>query len=164
MGRRFHNPTWHQSSTSQAHPLARAALLALGLTDGTGRPFPFTLVRALYILSLLLALVLGLLALASFALSLSVREVRSEQISKTRDGWLLQLNIANRQDEEKVYRIDLLIDGKLYSEVATVAANDVLTHFRRIRQEDVSSGEFTVAVYKDGDPEPVTQTVYYLKD
>ena len=89
-------------------------------------------------------------------------QVSSESLLKTHDGWVLQFDIINQASQAASYKIYLSVDGKPYQDTCQINPGGVYTYIHQILSSDVTSGEVSVKITKEGEDTPFEQGIYYL--
>ena len=89
-------------------------------------------------------------------------QVSSESLLKTPDGWILQFNIINQASEAASYTIYVSVDGKPYQDSCQIYPGGVYTYIHQISSSDVTGGEVSVKITREGEDTPFEQGTYYL--
>ncbi len=121
--------------------------------------------KVIYILSLI---ILGLLLISvffqPFAASKEYSTVQKEQLLKTDDGWIIQFDLVNREDNDVGYLIRCLAgENASYQEPVLVPAGGIYTYSRHIRADKVAAERLKMTILRGGEKLPFEETTYYLK-
>ena len=121
----------------------------------------------LRILMAVALVILGVLLTRVFVWPLMINDPQYSQVSrerllKTPDGWTLQFNITNNQNEAASYNICVIVDGKPYQDNFQISPGGVFTYLQHILSKDVTSGEVSVTITQEGEDAPFEQGTYYL--
>jgi len=120
--------------------------------------------RLIYIASLV---ILGVLVVFTVFRPLASGEEYSEvqraQLLEREDQWIIQFDIFNREGEDINYTIEVLSDGKLYTESVLIRDGRTFTYIHHFYPERLTSNEVSFAVYKEGEATPIEQTTYFLR-
>ncbi|GAH73090.1 unnamed protein product, partial [marine sediment metagenome] len=76
---------------------------------------------------------------------------------------IVEFDIINHEGEDKNYTINVLIDGKQYTENVLIPDGRMFTYIHHIYPDSVTEGDVSFAVYKEGEAAPFEQATYYLK-
>lgn len=90
-------------------------------------------------------------------------EVSRESLLQTNQEWILQFDIVNHEGKDMRYIIDISVDGKLYRESCLINSGGLFTYIRQIRSSELTSGEVSIMIRKEGEDTPFEQKTYYLK-
>jgi len=118
-----------------------------------------------YIFSLLF---LGVLAVLVFFRPLATGKeyssVQKEQLLKTRDGFIIQFELVNREKKDTRYRLNFTVDGGTpYEEFVLVPAGGVYTCTHHVEAKRVTAGRVEMTIYRDREAIPLEKATYYLK-
>ena len=121
-------------------------------------------IRIFYIFSLvLIGVLIGFTVFKPMATGGEYSEVFREQLLQTEDGWIIQLDIVNRNDKDITYSIKFVTDGKPYTDRVLIRSGKMTTWIEHITPDELSDGVVTFAVYEEGEDTPFEKTTYYLK-
>ncbi len=119
--------------------------------------------RIVYIISLLL---LGALVVFTvfrpMATGEKYSEVGREHLLQTEDEYIVEFDIMNREGEDKRYTINALINGKLQSKVFLIRDGSIFTYIHHIYPDQLTGGDVSFTIYKEGEDSPFEQITYYL--
>ena len=119
--------------------------------------------RIIYIVSLvILAVLIGFTVLRPLATGGEYSEVSKEQLLQMENECIIQLDIKNHEGEDKNYTINVLIDGKLYSEDVLIPDGRIFSYIQHIYRDRMIEGNVTFTIYKEGEPTPIEQITYYI--
>ena len=92
-------------------------------------------------------------------------EVFTENLLETRNGWILQYDIMNREGEDQKYTINVSIDGKIDALDVSIRDKKRFTYIKHISPSMFTSetGEVSITICKNGDATPFEQGTWYLK-
>ena len=118
------------------------------------------------VIFVILLLILGGLVAGLFLLPFAGKEtsysvVQQEGVLRTANGWVVQFDIVNSEDQDKNYTVNLLVDDRPSAITALVRAGGIFTYIRSIDRSQVTGGKVTLSVYKDN--LPVREATYYLQ-
>jgi len=121
--------------------------------------------KVIYILSLA---VLGVLLILTFfqprATGREYSTVQKEQVIKTKNGWDIQFELVNVQEENNTYEINEMLDtGVSYRGSVTIPGGGAYVFTHHIFSEDVVDGKVNYLIYRNNIPDPVEKLTYYLK-
>lgn len=121
--------------------------------------------RPLYIGSLV---VLGVLLALTFFRPMAgggehYSEVQRAQLLEREGEWIVEFDIINREGKDMSYIIEVIADGERYTETVLVRDKGMFTYIHHFYPERLTSNEVSVAVYKEGEINPVEQTTYFLE-
>ena len=122
-----------------------------------------TRLRIIYIASLI---ILGVLLVFTMPLMTSgekFSEVQRVQLLEAEDRWIVQFDIINKEGKDTNYTINVSIDGKLYTDKVLITDGGAFSYIYDIYADELTEGEVTFAVYKEGESEPIERITYYLK-
>ena len=118
--------------------------------------------KAIYVASLI---ILGiLLALTSYRLvtpKVEYSEVQRGQLLEREDETIIQLDIINHEGRDTNYTIKISIDGKNYTDNVLIRKERKFTYVCHVYQPKRVK-EVTIAIYKEGEPEPIEEATYQL--
>lgn len=119
--------------------------------------------RIVYIISLLL---LGALVVFTvfrpMATGEKYSEVGREHLLQTEDEYIVEFDIMNHEGEDKRYTINTLINGKLQSKVFLIRDDRKFTYIYHIYPDQLTGGDVSFTIYKEGEDSPFEQITYYL--
>ena len=118
--------------------------------------------RIFYIVSLVILGVLVFNLLRPMATGGNYSEVSREHLLRTEDKYIVEFNIMNHEGEDKSYTINVLIDGKLYSEDVLILDGKLFTYSHHIYPDRITEGNVRFAIYKEGEAVPFEEITYYL--
>jgi len=112
--------------------------------------------------------ILGVLLAGIFLLPIAGGEpkysvVQRESLLQTRNGWIIQFDIVNQEDQDKDYTVNLSVDGKQSTITVSIRARGVFTYIRHIYKDQVTKGEVSFTIYKGGEASYVKKATYYLQ-
>jgi len=112
--------------------------------------------------------ILGVLLAGIFLLPIAGGEpkysvVQRESLLQTRNGWIIQFDIVNQEDQDKDYTVNLSVDGKQSTITVSIRARGVFTYIRHIYKDQVTKGEVSFTIYKGGEAPYVKKATYYLQ-
>jgi hypothetical protein len=121
--------------------------------------------KVIYILSLA---VLGVLLILTFfqprATGKEYSTVQKEQVIKTKNGWDIQFELVNVQEENNTYEINEMLDtGVSYRGSVTIPGGGAYVFTHHIYSDDVVEGKVNYLIYKNNELEPVEKLTYFLK-
>ncbi len=120
--------------------------------------------RIIYILALvLLGVILVFTVFRPMTTGEEFSEVSRESIIQSDDQWIIQLDIINHEGEEQNYTINIWVDGKPSTESFAVEEGKMFTYIRHIYKDQITKGEVSFTVYREGEGSPIKQVSYYLK-
>lgn len=90
-------------------------------------------------------------------------EVQRESLLRTEDGWIVQFDILNQEGADRRYNIEVVADGRLYKESCLIPSEGLFTYIHQIRSDQLTSGQVTFGISKEGEVTPFEQMTYYLK-
>ncbi|MFC1995389.1 hypothetical protein ACFLVM_00715 [Chloroflexota bacterium] len=90
-------------------------------------------------------------------------EVLKDQLLQAEDEWILQFTLFNHEGEPQKYAINILVDGKQYTDDFLILDNRQYIYIGHIPRDTVSNDNVRVAIYKEGEYVPFKQGTYYLK-
>ena len=121
--------------------------------------------RIFYILSLV---ILGLLLVSTvfrpMATSGGYSEVSREQLLQAEDEWIVQFDIINREGKDQRYTIGVSVDvDKPYKENVLIPDGRMFTYIHHIYKHQITEGEVSFVLYKEGEDTPFEEITYYLE-
>ena len=120
--------------------------------------------RVIYVASMV-ALV-GLLALTVVrptVLGRGSTEVLRQQLQQTDDEWVMQFDLSNQEGRQVTYRIEVSVLGQSYADKVSLADGQGYTYRHHVAKAGVDQAEARVAVYREGESSPTSQTSYLLR-
>lgn len=122
-------------------------------------------IRVIYLLSLV---ALGVLFVMAFFMPLATGKeystVQKEQVIKKREGWVIQFELVNVQEENSAYEIhEMLGTGASYRGSVIIPGGGAYVFTHHIFSEDVVDGKVNYLIYRNNIPDPVEKLTYYLK-
>jgi len=119
--------------------------------------------RIVYIASLvILAVLIGFTVLRPLATGGEYSEVSKEQLLQTENEYIIQLDIKNHEGEDKNYTINVLIDGKSYSEDVLIPDGRIFTYIQHVYRGRIIEGNVTFTIYKEGEDTPLEELTYHI--
>jgi len=111
--------------------------------------------------------ILGVLLAGIFLLPIAGGEpkysvVQRESLLQTDNGWIVQFDIVNHEEQDKDYTVNLSVDGKQSTITVSIRARGVFTYIRHIYKDQVTKGEVSFTIYKGGEAPYVKKATYYL--
>lgn len=120
--------------------------------------------RIFFVMSLvILAVLIVFTVFRPMATGGKYSEVSRESLLQTNQEWILQFDIVNHEGKDMRYIIDISVDGKLYRESCLINSGGLFTYIRQIRSSELTSGEVSIMIRKEGEDTPFEQKTYYLK-
>ena len=120
--------------------------------------------RIIYIASLV---ILGVLVVFTvfrpMATGGEYSEVQGTQLLEREDQWIVEFDIINREGKDTSYIIEVLSDGKLYTESVLLRDGKMFTYIHHFYPDGLTDNEVRFTVYKDGEATPVEQATYFLR-
>jgi len=90
--------------------------------------------------------------------------VQKEQVIKMKDGWVVEFEMVNVQEENNTYEIhEMLGNGESYQGSVTIPGGGTYVFTHHIYTEDVVGGKVNYTIFKNNEPEPVEKLTYYLR-
>jgi hypothetical protein len=87
-----------------------------------------------------------------------------ESVIQEEDEWVIQINLINREGEVTDYTIEWSTGGEIYnSKSVTVKNGRIFTNIHHVYPETVREGEIHLTIYKEGEPTPFEQAIYYVR-
>ena len=122
-------------------------------------------IRVIYLLSLV---ALGVLFVMTFFMPLATGKeystVQKEQVIKKREGWVIQFELVNVQEENSAYEIhEMLGTGTSFRGSVIIPGGGAYVFTHHIFSEDVVDGKVNYLIYRNNIPDPVEKLTYYLK-
>lgn len=120
--------------------------------------------RIAYIASLvILAVLIGLTMLRPLTTKSKYSEVSRQQLLQTETEYIIQFDIMNHEGKERKYTINVLLDGKSYSEDILIPNGRIFTYVQHVYRDRVTEDNVRFAIYKEGAATPFEEITYYLK-
>ena len=119
--------------------------------------------RLIFIISLVILAVVLMATLLNLPGGEDYPESRRAQLIQAEDGWILQYDIVNNQQQDIAYTIEINIDDTTYTDGTLVRAGKAYTYIHHIYPQQVGEGEITFTLYQAGQAEPVDRITYYLQ-
>jgi len=120
--------------------------------------------RAFYIISLMiLGILLVLTVFRPMASGSEYSVVQRAQLLEREDQWIIEFDIINREGEDMSYTIEVLADGKVYTEGVLIREGGIFTYIHHFYPDRLTNNEVSFAVYKEGESTPVEQATYFLR-
>lgn len=88
---------------------------------------------------------------------------KKSQIIRSQNEWILQYEIANNEQRDVSYNIQVTVDGTVYRDSAAVKPGKTYTYVYHINPSQLKQGKVDFAVYREGEVTPVEQATYYLE-
>ncbi len=121
--------------------------------------------RVFFIFSLIL---LGVLLAASVIKLMGTgkrySDVQKAQLLRSADEWIIQFDIINRESRAISYTIDVTVDGHLSTVTISIPEGQSFPYIKRIRQDILTGGIVSLAIYKEGQSDPVENIIYHLAE
>ncbi len=116
----------------------------------------------------ILLVILGVLLVGILSWSVAGGEqkysvVQRESLLQTRNGWIVQFDIMNHEDQDKNYTVNLTVDGLPSTITVSVRARGVFTYIKHIYKDQVTKGEVSFAIYKGDEVSCVKEATYHLQ-
>ena len=123
-------------------------------------------ISIVYSVSLLILGTLSVLVLfRPFATGKEFATVQKEQLLKTKDGWVIQFDLVNQEEECTRYKIRVVVDeGRPYEEIVLVRGGGIFTYVHHIKEGGVTAGIVKITIFTENDTTPIEETTYYLKN
>ncbi len=118
--------------------------------------------RLVFLLSLFILAGVFIATLYLVPSGTSYPESRRAQIIDAGDEWILQYDIDNNGERDINYTIQVTIDGVVYTDSTLVKPGKTYSYIHHIYPEQLAEGKVTVALYEEGQVEPVDQATYYI--
>ena len=90
-------------------------------------------------------------------------EVQRAQLLEREDQWIIEFDIINQEGEDASYTINVLTDGKLYTESVLIRDGGMFTYIHHFYPDSLTNNEVSFAVYKEGGSTPIEQATYFLR-
>ena len=120
--------------------------------------------KIFYIISLvILSVLVVVIVFQPLGKSSGSSEVQREQLLQTENEWIIQVDILNREGKRQDYMIKVLNDDKEYTEDVSIGDGRIFSFIHHIQREETGGSDINLAVYTQGDDEPIEQIVYHLK-
>ena len=120
--------------------------------------------RIIYIVSLvMLAVLVVFTVFQPMATGGKYSEVQKEQLLQTESEWIIQFIITNHEGRDQNYTINALVGEKSYTQSILIRDGRRFSYIQHIRPDEITDGEVSFAIYKEGETTPFEQATYYLK-
>jgi len=120
--------------------------------------------KLIYIASLVILGVLTVFTVFQpMAIGGGYSEVQRAQLLERDDQWIIEFDIINQEEKDTSYTIQVLADGKPYTESVLIRDEGMFTYIHHFYPDRLTNNEVNFAVYKEGESTPVEQATYYLK-
>ncbi len=119
--------------------------------------------RLFYTLSLI-TLVL-LLAVSFFRPLAGDREastIQKMQLLRTRDHWILQIQLANHEHRDVSYRVQTMLGQNRYQEPVLIKKDGAYIYNQPLRISTAGDGKVLVNIYREPETTPLETMTYYL--
>ncbi len=90
-------------------------------------------------------------------------QVSRESLLQTEDGWIIQFDTMNREAQDTTYIINVAVDDKLFREVFLIQSGGVYRYIHHINSREITNGKVSIAIFKEGEVDPLEYGTYYLK-
>jgi len=90
-------------------------------------------------------------------------QVQRAHLLEREDQWIIEFDIINREGKDMSYTIEVLADGKLYTESVLIRDGRVFTYIHHFYPDKLTKKEVSFAVYKEGESTPVEQATYFIR-
>jgi len=120
--------------------------------------FKFIYIASLVILGVLIAFTV----FQPMAASEEYSEVQRAQLLEKEDQWIIEFDIINREGKNTNYTIEVVADGKLYTEDILIRDGGMFTYIHHFYRGQLTNNEVSLAVYKEGGSTPIEQATYFL--
>ncbi len=90
-------------------------------------------------------------------------EVQEEQFLQKESEWVIQFDIINHEGKDQEYTINVLVGEKTFTESVLIRDGRRFSYMHHIRPDEITDGDVTLAVYKEGEANPFEQATYHLK-
>ena len=91
-------------------------------------------------------------------------EVQRAQLLEKGNERIIQFDIINHEQKDMNYTIVVTVDEKKYTEDVLIRKGGMFTYIHHIYLERITKGEVSFVVYKEGEPQPIEEVTYYLKN
>ena len=91
-------------------------------------------------------------------------EVQRTQLLEKGTERIIQFDIINHEQKDMNYTIVVTVDEKKYTEDVLIREGGMFTYIYHIYLERITKGEVSFVVYKEGEPQPIEEVTYYLKN
>ncbi len=129
------------------------------MTMGSSKIFRLIFVVSLAILGVLVGFALIRPATAGQEYS----EVSREQLIRVANDYVVQFDIMNHEGEDRMYSINVSINGNKYSQDILILNGKKFTYAHHVYSEQLVNKDVSFAVYKEGESQPFEQITYHLK-
>ncbi len=102
---------------------------------------------------MILALLIVFTVFRPMAVGGKYSEVARESLLETKDEWIIQFDIVNREDKDTKYNIKVLVGGRQYNEEFLVQDGGVYAYIHHIPRS--LAGQVNIAIYKEGEDTPL---------
>lgn len=120
--------------------------------------------RIAYIASLvILAALVAFTVFRPMATGGRYSEVQEEQLLQKESEWVIQFDIINHEGKDQEYTINVLVGEKTFTESVLIRDGRRFSYMHHIRPDEITDGDVTLAVYKEGKATPFEQATYHLK-
>ena len=113
---------------------------------------------SLVIVGVLLALILS----RSLSTGVKYSEVSRQNLLKTENEHIVQLDITNHEGKETNYTIQALIDGEQRNHPVSIADGQKFTYIYHVYTDQLAERNVTFTIYKEGQDSPFEQITYYI--
>ncbi len=90
-------------------------------------------------------------------------EVQRVQLLEKENQWIIEFHIMNHEGKDINYTITVVVDGKQDSENVLIRDGRIFTYIYHIYRDQVTDGNATFTIYKEGEETPLEQVTYHLK-
>jgi len=120
--------------------------------------------RIIYIASLIiLGVLIAFTAFQPVVLGEQYSEVQWVQLLEREEQWIVEFDIINQEKQDMSYTIEVVADGKLYSESVLIRDGRVFTYIHHFYPDRLTRNEVSFAVYKEEESTPIEQVTYFLR-
>ncbi|MFC2034497.1 hypothetical protein ACFLTT_03770 [Chloroflexota bacterium] len=121
-------------------------------------------IKVFYIASLvLLAILVIFVIFQPLERSSGYSEVQQEQLLQTNSEWIIQFDILNHEGKRQDYTINVLVNGKEYTEDVSIGDGKAYSFIYHIQRDTVGDSPIKFDVYAQGKENPIEQVTYHLK-
>jgi len=120
--------------------------------------------RVFYIVSLvILGVLLVFTVFKPMATGGEYSEVQRAQLLEKENGWIIEFDIINHEGKDTNYLIEVLVDGKSYTEKVLIPEDRMFTYIHHIYRARLSEGKVCFVIYKEAEDTPFEEVTYHLK-
>ncbi len=87
-----------------------------------------------------------------------------ESVIQREDEWIIQINITNKEGKDTLYTIEWSTGGEIYNSKSVPIKNGQgFINIHHVYPQTVREGEIQLTIYKEGEPTPFEQAIYYVR-